>query len=170
MKVIFLDIDGVLNAFNKNSKSRCGEYSGIDKARVKLLSSLVAETGAILVLTSTWKYHWTSPYSSTNLYDTYLNRHLKNKGNLYITDKTREANLAQRGMGIKEYLSRHPEVDGWVVLDDEIFDDYQRRGIFPHLICINSKYGIQEEDVAAAVKILNGELIGPYNLEEGWDE
>ena len=39
MKVIFLDIDGVLNT--PSSESRCGEYIGIDDEKVKKLKKIV---------------------------------------------------------------------------------------------------------------------------------
>lgn len=46
MKVIFLDIDGVLNAENPSSKSRCGEYAGIDTDKLKKLGQIISETAA----------------------------------------------------------------------------------------------------------------------------
>ena len=53
MKVIFLDIDGVLNT--PSSESRCGEYIGIDDEKVKKLKKIVEKTKAEIVLISTWK-------------------------------------------------------------------------------------------------------------------
>ena len=53
MKYLFLDIDGVLNT--PTSKERCGQYVGIDSAKVLLLKYIVEETGALIILTSTWK-------------------------------------------------------------------------------------------------------------------
>ena len=56
MKAIFLDIDGVLN--EEKSRSSCCGYRGIDDKKVEILAKIVKETGARLVLTSTWKNHW----------------------------------------------------------------------------------------------------------------
>ena len=56
MKVIFLDIDGVLNC--RSSKSRCGCYIGIDNDKVKRLRQIVEATGAEIVLCSSWKKWW----------------------------------------------------------------------------------------------------------------
>ena len=53
MNVIFLDIDGVLNY--SESESRNGLYLGIDSKRIKNLAKIVAATDAKIVLTSTWK-------------------------------------------------------------------------------------------------------------------
>ena len=42
MKVIFLDIDGVLNT--PSSEIRCGEYIGIDDEMVEKLKKIVEKT------------------------------------------------------------------------------------------------------------------------------
>ena len=52
MKVIFLDIDGVLNT---NSDRE------ISNDKLKLLSELVSKTGADVVLSSSWRYGWNQP-------------------------------------------------------------------------------------------------------------
>lgn len=176
-KAIFLDIDGVLNAYGTDektrSKSRCGSYLGIDKDKVQRLAKIVKETDAILILTSSWKVGWEPKgrYSvdrydiytpATNYHAKYLDAHLKKKGKLTLADKTKERNLEERGMGIKAYLLAHPEITEWIVLDDEIFSDFQRRGIMPHLIKTNPYYGLTDEDAEAAIKMLKGQIIGPY--------
>lgn len=56
MKVIFLDIDGVLNY--KGCKARCGYYIGVDGKKAQLLAQLVQRSGAKIVLVSTWKENW----------------------------------------------------------------------------------------------------------------
>lgn len=170
-KAIFLDIDGVLNCYGVDaatrSKSRCGNYVGIDKDKVQRLSRIVKETDAILILSSSWKVGWEpngayDKYSPSNFHAKYLDNHLKKKGGLTITDKTRERNLALRGMGIKAYLMAHPEITNWVVLDDEKFVDYEERDIFPHLILTHPCYGLTDEDAEAAIKMLKDEIKGPY--------
>lgn len=159
-KAIFLDIDGVLNSYGKDSKSKCENYAGVDKNKVKRLAEIVQKTNAILVLTSTWKVGWEKTTNKINkpiasYHVKYLNNHLKKKGNLIITDKTKERNLACRGMGIKAYLVEHPEIINWVVLDDEIFEDFSKYNILPHLIKINPEYGLTKKDADAAITMLN---------------
>ena len=65
MKIIFLDIDGVLNheAFYKERYERVqnGEklnhpYSEIDSNSVTNLNSLIADTDAKVVISSTWRH------------------------------------------------------------------------------------------------------------------
>lgn len=169
MKAIFLDIDGVLNNFNTNkkyrSKSRCRGLIGIDKDKTKRLAKIVQETNSILILTSSWKIGWEpklNEINTLNYHAKYLNNHLRRKGKLFITDKTREYNLNYRGMGIKEYLIRHPEITEWIVLDDEIFPDYEYYKILPHLIQTDSQFGLTDAEATAAIMMLKGKITGPY--------
>ena len=52
MKVIFLDIDGVLNSekFLNNNKGQV-----VDRERVSILKSIVDKTGAVIVMSSGWR-------------------------------------------------------------------------------------------------------------------
>ena len=104
-----------------------------------------------------------------NYHAKYLDNHLKKKGKLILTDKTRERNLNQRGMGIKAYLIQHPEITDWIVLDDEIFYDFYERGIIPHLIKTNPVYGLTDVDAAEAIQILNKEKPLKENIEPIFD-
>ena len=75
MKVVFLDIDGVLNsvAFDRE---RTNGQGNIDKTRLPLLKQILDETGALIVLSSSWRKHWVK--------DAYLCDHLgEEMNNLY---------------------------------------------------------------------------------------
>jgi hypothetical protein len=156
MKVIFLDVDGVLNCIE--SKSRQGCYIGIDDIRVKRLKEIVDKTGARIVLTSTWKLGWeVTDKECMKEGGKYLDRKMKRQ-NLTILDKTYDQGW-NRGFGITHYLNTH-DVGTWVVLDDEIFKDYEAEGILPHLVKTNfydENGGIQEEHVKKAIELLNKE-------------
>ena len=165
MKVIFLDVDGVLNT--QFSKSRCGGFIGIDDSKVKLLKEIVEATGAKIILSSSWRYGWERDEESCDQLAIYMNKKLANRL-LHILDKTKKyvksddknIKYCDRGSEIKEWLSRHPNVDKWVVLDDDIFDDYEREGIMPHLVktsFYDDLGGLQRWSVDSAIKILNGE-------------
>lgn len=88
----------------------------------------------------------------------YLNNHLWKKGGLRILDKTWEKSPVYRGHGIQSYLTEHPEVINWVVIDDEIFKDYDIENIMPHLVKTDGNLGLTENDAAAAIKILKGDI------------
>lgn len=158
--IIFLDIDGVLNNYNADpalrSKSRCGNFTGIDKDKTLRLAKIVNETNAYLILVSTWKTGWVSyEYEYNDFYHIkYLKNHLWKKGKLKIIDITKEQDTSMRGHGIKKYLSGLLNVKNWIVLDDEIFPDYEELNILPHLIKIDGNIGLTDKDVDAAIKIL----------------
>ena len=176
MNAIFLDIDGVLNCHT--SKSKCGQYTGIDKDKVKRLARIVNETNSKIVLTSTWKHGWQPNHAysieRTSLYEfpenyhaKYLDNHLMKKGKLTIYDKTHDNhnNIYYRGSGIYNWLESHPKVKNWVVLDDDRFPDFETFGIYPHLVLTNPLLGLTDDDADAAIEILEGSLIGPYTQD-----
>lgn len=99
---------------------------------------------------------------SSNYHAKYLDNHLKKKGKLVLKDKTRERNLNQRGMGIKTYLAHHPEITNWIVIDDEIFYDFEHYKIFSHLIKTDPQFGLTDADATAAIMMLKGKITGPY--------
>lgn len=154
MKIIFLDIDGVLN--NQFSKSRCGYFIGIDKDKVKRLKEIFDATDAKIVLVSSWKVDWERvDKDSQNIVGNYLDRKLK-KERIRILDKTIDHEI-DRGQGISDWISNH-KVESWVVLDDEIFDDYEEMGVMPHLVKTvysSENGGLQPEHVSKAIEILN---------------
>ena len=124
MKVIFLDIDGVLN--EENSRSRCCGYKGIDDKKVENLAEIVKATGAEIVLISTWKDDWRkTDKRHQGMMANYLDRKLAKQG-LTILDKTESVDRVSgfhlsRGEGILQYLSTH-SVEKYVILDDFQFD------------------------------------------------
>lgn len=64
MRIIFLDIDGVLNHQEWYTRSRIDTYrsnigyplSEIDTVAVSYLNQIVKETGAVIVISSTWRH------------------------------------------------------------------------------------------------------------------
>ena len=172
-KAIFLDIDGVLNS--DSSKSYCREYIGIDKDKVRRLAAIVSETEADIILTSTWKHGW-QPKRKYDKFQfplaKYLDDHMQKKGKLKIKDKTPEMfdESKMRGRSIKAYLALHPEYTSWVVLDDMVFSDYSKTGIYPHLVITDPQTGLTDDDAAAAIKILKQEATGPIWKDGGIEE
>lgn len=158
MRVLFVDIDGVLNSIT--SKSRCDGFIGIDNSKVKLLKEIIDKTNAKIVLVSIWKSHWEKDYTLICHHDAkYLNNKFR-KQNLFIFDKTKDNN-SNRGEGIYNWIKEH-NVSNWAVLDDEIFDDYEKYGILDHLVKTEfydkNGGGLQKNHVEKAIKILNGEI------------
>lgn len=57
-KVLFLDIDGVLNSnfWNDSHRAEISDGTLIDEEKIKLLAILVKETGAEIILHSGWRF------------------------------------------------------------------------------------------------------------------
>ena len=155
MKVIFLDVDGVLNSADSDDTFREG-IIGLDYSGIKLIKEIVDATDAEIILISTWKLAWYKDNKSRqDSVAAYLDKRLAEEG-LVIMDKT-GGYMADRGHGIIEWLSEHP-TDSWIVLDDEIFDDYEECGIMPYLVKTDFyDGGLKESHVEMAIKMLNKE-------------
>lgn len=145
MKVIFLDVDGVLNSdkfFDNNI-----DNSYIDEKTVRLVKKAVEETGAKVVVSSSFRYK-----RSFGKVQEILLR------NGIIFDKTPFLDN-ERGKEIKQWISENSEelndgleIEDYVVLDDDIFDDFDEE-ILSHLIKMEENEvrgfgkGLQEKDV-----------------------
>ena len=154
MRIIFLDIDGVLNC--QSSKSRCSGFIGIDDKKVKALREIVEQTGAKIVLCSSWKTHWErTEKDAQNELANYLDRKMKRE-RLRVLDKTSDDG-SDRGHGIRRYLSDKPHITSWCVIDDEIFEDYEECSIMNHLVktsFYDDNGGLQCGHIEKAVEIL----------------
>ena len=137
--VMFLDVDGVLNTRTTVERTPCG-YTGIDDARIDILAKSIEKYGgAEIVLSSDWK-----ELEDNNDDYVYLVSKLKKFG-LVLAGKT-EDHFNARGKGIMNYLDEHPEIDEFVILDDNKFDfnDYER--LWERFLITN---GIERADFAS---------------------
>lgn len=127
---VFLDVDGVLNT--KTTVERSPEdYKGIDDARVDILAKAVKKYGnADLILSSDWK-----DLRSDNGDFCYLISKLEKYG-LHLEGKTSD-HFNKRGEGILKYLELHPEIDDFVILDDNRLDFQDYRELWERLLITN---------------------------------
>jgi hypothetical protein len=133
MKVLFLDIDGVLN-----SEAYFGRYRGaygIEGRLAALVRRIKKRTGAKIVLSSSWRG------SIEN--ERYIARKV---GVLF--DRTPHLASMVRGEEIKQWLDQHPEVMSYAILDD---DSDMLPEQLPHFFQTSWKTGITEE-IATAVE------------------
>lgn len=116
MKVIFLDIDGVLNSDEYFKKIKGKKIEGIenevDIEKIKLLKKAVVATRAKVVLISSWR----------NKENGILLKQLLMQYGI-LADSTPFIE-SERGKEIKQWLANHPATEDYVILDDEIFDSY----------------------------------------------
>jgi hypothetical protein len=136
MKVIFLDIDGVLNC-KKTPNPRKFPYV-VDKRLLVRFKRLLEKTGAKVVLSSTWRYdpaglfsakHWSIPF----------------------IDITPDMPKRPRRDEILAWLKKHPRVTRFVVIDDED-DELDQLPLFQP----SAETGLTSEIVRGATKYLDG--------------
>lgn len=144
-KVIFLDIDGVLNDGTTEDRTPDG-FVGLNDAMISNLERIVKETDAKIVLVSTWKSEWDAFPQNRSVDGQYLDTRLT-EHNIIISDKTVDR-VSNRGYGIQNWLAKHPEVERWIVLDDDVFVDYAECGVVPNLVRTRYYYGGLTSDLA----------------------
>lgn len=136
-KVIFLDIDGVLNC-NNTPNSKHFPYIA-DERLVRRFRSVLEASGASAVLSSTWRFYPAGLFSA---------RYYHIPFEEVLPDLTGRP----RSEEIGAWLSSHPQTQRYAVLDDE---DDELDGL--PLFQPNSREGLTDEIAVALVRYLNGE-------------
>ncbi len=157
-RMIFLDVDGVLNNIATRERSNNGMI-GIDPVKVQLLKEIKDQTGARIVLTSTWRNEWEPDYESCGLDGKYLSDSLTS-GGVEIHDKIPGLSGIHRGSEIRRY-AKTTGCRSFIVLDDEKFPDFTISGIrekgsranWIHTQFYTQNGGLQPEHVQAAVRL-----------------
>lgn len=115
MKIIFLDIDGVLNSA-RYDKNKSDYDSNIDVSRLELVKTLIDCTGADIVLSSSWRSHWDPEGKDTNETGRELEGIFKQYG-IKLFDKTPSLG-GNRSKEIRAWLSRREDIESFVIIDD----------------------------------------------------
>lgn len=165
-KILFLDIDGVLNTERQHWHCQMNSIAPIDRfgyafdpKAVANLTNILTETGADIVISSSWK-----SIGLANLVDMWEFRGLPGKiigitPNTVSDEFLLNANLDEiellpiRGMEIKEWLTDHgKQVSHYAIIDDE-------SGMLPeqqtHFVQTNPQFGITRDDSQRVINILN---------------
>jgi hypothetical protein len=116
--VSFLDIDVVLNCigFFDRTKTRLNGYIGMDPELVARFDVLAKETGANVVLSSTWRLDpkWREAMKANGRTCGFLDRTPR----LPRPDGT-GWDYGERGKEIAAWVSKHPEVERYAIIDDD---------------------------------------------------
>lgn len=158
MKIIFLDIDGVLNSAEYRRQLGLQYFSQIiDLRKMPLLKKIVEETGAEIVLSSSWREFWNKGTTQLDPAGTYSERVFLEYG-LTILDKTPEKENAGRSAEIQVWLKQHPYWDGYVILDDKDFG--WPASLRAHFIRTDiNDDGLEEYQVQEVIDVLNGKIL-----------
>lgn len=158
MKVIFLDIDGVINSeeFLKNNENEM-----IDRNNVDILKNIIDKTGAVIVMSSGWKLWFDDDMMPKDgeaqyLYDILCEAKIKLFGKTpdFSTEeiRTKKTFSHVKAREIIAWLSEHEEANKYVVLDDL---DLKNEEINSHLVRTNAQVGITEDDAKRVIEMIS---------------
>lgn len=136
MKIIFLDIDGVLNC-KRTPNPRKFPFI-VDPILLERFRRLLEVTGAQVVLSSNWRFDPAGLFSAEHY------------GIPFIAS-TPDLEGEPRCNAILEWLRCHPDVERFIVIDDED-DELDALPLFQPL----RSTGLTDEIVEAAADYLNG--------------
>ena len=159
-KVLFLDFDGVLNTCWWERKIPIDKYGyAFDPNAVANLAKIIVETGADIVVSSSWKFMglsemqemWEERSLPGRIIDITPNT-VSDEALLYADLEHMEL-MPIRGMEIKEWLdTKGKKVSHFAILDDM---DSMLPEQKAHLVLTNPTVGITESDAFKAISILN---------------
>lgn len=164
-KIVFLDIDGVLNSnfWNENHQREISDGTLIDESKIKLLCKLINDTDARIILHSGWKYWFDSDLRPLRREAENLRVLLEKEGLLisgvtpdHATEeikKSKRFSLVKAGE-ILAWLEQHNDVDEWVVLDDL---DLHNAVIEMHQVRTDQRIGLTDENVERAKRVLQND-------------
>ena len=164
MKVIFLDFDGVMDTeYYDHILSEAGEPISdeygllFDPECVKNLKYIIENTGADIVVSSTWKYFMS--------YQDFLNMWRARGLPGFVTDVTPNIHSSRyRGDEIDAWLNECKNECQYVILDDLGADNFNSHQI-PRLLVVNPFYGIDEDIAGRAIALLNSPMREPGGRE-----
>lgn len=158
MKVIFLDIDGVLNSDNymhelidKNVLEYENDvYQFIDENSVKIIVDLCKTYDVKLVITSSWR-HFTLD-STLQYFKTERNKKIHSlipyiigiTPRLYIENKFGGYEFLDRGQEIQKYLNDHGNIKEYVIIDD---DTDMLNEQLEHCVFVDNKHGLTKSHI-----------------------
>ena len=171
MKIVFLDIDGVMNSVRSMKEESASRKAGNPRRgrttshwfppyHVQPLNRILDESGAKVVVSSTWRELYPLAEIAHELESQGVRPGL-------VIDKTPTGaflpegfsrtiyGCTPRGAQIAAWLAEHPEVTGFVILDDDADMDQ----VLPWLVDTDCEAGLTEADADEALRIIN---LPPY--------
>jgi hypothetical protein len=113
LKVLFLDIDGVVLSGRELRRTRNSRY--LPPEKIAHIAEVCKRAGAVVVVSSTWRYSDETRDAllalGLPLHPDWRTDMPKMQGSLYIG--------ARRGSEIAEWLDRHPETASYAIVDDD---------------------------------------------------
>jgi hypothetical protein len=153
MKVIFLDIDGVLNTHKTTRRlDCCNEFTFVDTRKVLRLREIIERTGAKLVLSSTWRF---GAMSGAFFLEREALRELVAEFRRLRCPKWVDITPwlpgCKRQKEIYAWLALHPEVDEFIIIDDV---GEELTWFWDRLVLTDPRVGLNKERMEFAIQLL----------------
>jgi len=165
MRVAFTDFDGVLNSADWTARRGGTPADWLDRSRdldptaVARLNVIVEGTGAGVVISSSWRIMYPLDEIEKLLSDAGFRGEIVGVTPCYRSGSWESGRYATRAEEIRAWLDEHPDVESFVILDDDGLGE--KCGPSPldsRLVRTNILHGLQPEHVEAAIEI----LLGPH--------
>lgn len=165
-KVIFLDIDGVLNSsvWNYSHQKEIDLGILVDCEKIKMLSQLVHKTNAKIVLHSGWRFWFSDNMLPLRKESEILADMLLDEG-IRISEVTPDLTTDEIKRTLKfskvkadeilAWLRGHDDISGWVVIDDL---DLNNEIVRQHQVKTDASEGLTWADILTAEKLLHNEI------------
>lgn len=169
MKVIFLDVDGVLNSGYTWNESVFNDGTFLEEDKVKYLSEIYKFDNCLIVLSSSWRKYFTKngsdvvPQSRMGK----LLSMLLNKYGMFIYDMTPK--FGSREDEIIGWLVTHRgEFDSFLILDDSVNNNFIYNDNVIHTLWMDkdrNKCGLLESDIIRGKEILSKKTRVKHNFK-----
>ncbi len=162
MKVIFLDIDGVLNSnfWNDTHKREISDGTLIDEDKVMMLGQLIRNTNATVILHSGWRFWFDRDVKplrreAERLIEMFEKEDIKIDGVTpdHTTEEIRKSKKFSlvKASEILAWISQHDNIENWIVIDDL---DLHNEEVRKHQIFTDAKIGLTVENICEAERSL----------------
>jgi hypothetical protein len=147
MRIIFLDIDGVLNDHVRWENTSCK----IRYENVAVLNRILAEVpDAKVVISSSWRYMIDPAAMTLKGFEYLLMVAGLNIQNRLFGYTCRDEELPTRGKQIRAYLEKY-QITKFVILDDIAFD-FKERGLISNFVQTDAAFGLMESQIPAIIQ------------------
>ena len=155
-KIIFLDIDGVLNCVTDNIPS---EYlhdlqkiaqTGINDRCASVLNNIIKKTNAKIVISSSWRTY----FSLDELKEIFKYKNIK--ATILGITPSRFSNY-DRGQEIRWWLEDH-YVKSYVIIDDTYYYGFKKPELNERFLYIEDGDGLRYRHIKPIINILNNPL------------
>lgn len=159
MRVLFLDIDGVLNSHDWFKLRRKEAPTGasqserlvrdLDPRAVGRLNIIMDQTDASCVLSSTWRtgFGLDATREALSRYGFEKRRLISATPDFAMPTESGLFVGARRGSEIQAWLNEHPECDSFAIVDD----DSDMGPLLPRLVATSMAYGLTDSEMVRLI-------------------